>query len=320
MEDNELIVLSSLFDAIGIIEKGIERIYHYLLKNKRIENLKEVASHYGLTLKRGYKVCAVLNDLELVQIYDRPMKIHLASPVLPIWQKIVNERIFDLEQQFQEKKQKAETTLEDFSKAFNLSQEITQEFVEFVNYDLKSFSETYSAFLSKNECKIATGIRYENDLISMIRSLGIESLPIDIISSMNEGLDKIKNNLRDLNLKIIFNAELVKDLLERKEFKLLSDHILPLEFEFKEIIVHVTYDDFSNFILTDKELIQPSFDPSNKLIGSYLSRNSSIYKIFEEKFIELFAKGVKINQFIEEQEDIKINKLNDTQKFVLCLF
>ena len=319
MEDNELIVLSSLFDAIGIIEKGIERIYHYLLKNKRIENLKEISSHYGLTLKRGYKVCAVLNDLELVQIYDRPMKIHLASPVLPIWQKIINERIFALEQQFQEKKQKAEITLEDFSKAFNLTQEVTQEFVEFVNYDLKSFSDTYSAFLSKNECKIATGIRYENDLISMIKALGINNLPNDITSSMSEGLKKIKNNVQDLNLKIIFNAELVKDLLECKEFKILSENVTQYNIEFKEITVHVTYDDFSNFILTDKELIQPSFDPTNKLIGSYLSRNSSIYKIFEEKFNELFAKGVKINQFIEEQEDLKINKLNDTQKFVLCL-
>jgi hypothetical protein len=320
MEDNELIVLSSLFDAIGIIEKGIERMYHYLLKNKRIENLRDVSSYYGLTLKRGYKVCAVLNDLELVQIYDRPMKIHLASPVLPIWQKIVNERISKLEQQFQEKKQKAETTLEDFSKAFNLTQEVTQEFVEFVNYDLKSFSETYSAFLSTNECKIATGIRYENDLISMIKSLGIDNLPNDVTSSMSEGLSKIKNNVQDLQLKIIFNAELVKDLLGCKEFQILSNHITPYNLDFKEIIVHVTYDDFSNFILTDKELIQPSFDPTNKLIGSYLSRNSSIYTIFEEKFNELFAKGVKINQFIEEQEDIKMNELNDTQKFVLCLF
>ena len=112
---------------------------------------------------------------------------------------------------------------------------------------------------------------------------------------------------------------MVKDLLDCEEFQILSNYITPYNFEFQEIIVHVTYDDFSNFILTDKELIQPSFDPTNKLIGSYLSRNSSIYKIFEEKFNELFAKGVKINQFIEEQENIKTNKLNDSQKFVLCL-
>ncbi|TFG22653.1 MAG: hypothetical protein EU533_04030 [Promethearchaeota archaeon] len=317
MEDSELIVLSSLFDAIGIIEKGIERIYHYLLKNKRIENLKEVSSQYGLTLKRGYKVCAVLNELELVQIYDRPMKIHLASPVLPIWQKIINERILELEHQFQEKKQKAESTLDDFSKAFNLSQEIAQEYVEFINYDLNFFAETYSAFLTQSECKIATGIRYENDLISMVKSHGVDNIPKDIIGSLREGMNRIKNNLKNLDLQIIFNAELVEDLLESKEFKILSDHALNFNLEFKNIVVHVTHDDFSNFILTDKELIQPSFDPSNNLIGSYISRNSSIYKIFDEKFNELFAKGVKINQFIEE-EGFKVNKLSEAHQFVLC--
>ena len=110
----------------------------------------------------------------------------------------------------------------------------------------------------------------------------------------------------------------MEDLLESEEFKILAAHASSFNLNFKDIVVHVTHDDFSNFILTDKELIQPSFDPSNKLIGSYISRNSSIYKIFNEKFNELFAKGVKINQFIED-EGFKINKLNDTQKFVLCL-
>ena len=37
MED-EFIQISNLFNSLGIIEKGIERIYHYLLKNKRIDN------------------------------------------------------------------------------------------------------------------------------------------------------------------------------------------------------------------------------------------------------------------------------------------
>ena len=220
MEDSELIVLSSLFDAIGIIEKGIERIYHYLLKNKRIDNLREVSSQYGLTLKRGYKVCAVLNDLELVQIYDRPMKIHLASPVLPIWQKIINARILELEHQFQEKKQKAESTLDDFSKTFNLSLEVTQEFVEFVNYDLKFFAESYSAFFTESECKIATGIRYENDLISTLRSHGMDNFPKDVIGSLSEGMNRIRDNLKNLTIKIIFNAELVEDLIESNDLSI----------------------------------------------------------------------------------------------------
>ena len=61
MEDKEFLILSQLFDSIGIIEKGIERIYHYILINKRIENLKQVCNQFNLSLKRGYKICSVLN-------------------------------------------------------------------------------------------------------------------------------------------------------------------------------------------------------------------------------------------------------------------
>ena len=50
MEDREFLTLSSLFDSIGIIEKGIERIYHYLLENKRIDNLRDICTYYDLTL------------------------------------------------------------------------------------------------------------------------------------------------------------------------------------------------------------------------------------------------------------------------------
>ena len=318
MEESEFLAISSLFDTIGVIEKGIERIYHYLLKNKRIDNLKEVSSNFGLTLKRGYKVCSMLNELELVQIYDRPMKIHLSTPVLPLWQKIVNNRIEELSHQFQEKKERAEFALEEFLKSYNIREDSTQEFVEFINYDLNNFAETYSAFLAEKSCQIALGIRYDNDLISLVKQKGIEGIPIDISSSIRDGILKIKENLKSLDMRIIFNAEIVKDLLLSKEFEILSKFVEQFDLIFKNIDIHVTPDDFSNFMLTDRELIQPSFDPSNKLIGSYLSRNSTIYKIFDDKFNELFENGIKIMQFLKEQ-DIKIRDLNQAQLFILCL-
>jgi len=33
---DEFIQLSNLFNSLGIIEKGIEKIYHHLLENKKI--------------------------------------------------------------------------------------------------------------------------------------------------------------------------------------------------------------------------------------------------------------------------------------------
>lgn len=319
MEESEFLPLSSLFDAIGVIEKGIEKIYHYLLKNVRIDNLKEVSSKFGLTLKRGYKICSVLNDLELVQIYDRPMKIHLATPVIPIWQKVINNRIEELSQEFQEKKERAEIALEDFLKSYNLTEQVSQEFVEFIKYDLSNISETYYTFTAKNECRVAIGIRYDNDLITMIKEKGPENVPEELRSSMKNGMIKVKENVKNLDIKVIFNAELVKELLKSEDFNIMAKHIDQYELLFQKVNVHVTYDDFSNFGLTDTELVQPSFDPTNKLIGAYISRNNSIYKIFHEKFNELFEKGIPINDFLKENRDVGLESVNEKQSFVLCL-
>jgi len=319
MSDREFLALSSLFDAIGIIEKGIEKIYHYLLKHKRIDNLTEVSKQFNLTLKRGYKICAVLNDLGLVQIYDRPMKIHLTTPPISIWQTIINERIEELSQLFQEKKEEAENALSDFIQNYNLSEQVTQEFVEFVNYNLKNIGETYHSFLAEKECKIALGIRYENEFSSVIKKYGISSIPEDLSESMQSGITKIKENLINIDIQVIFSTEVIKELLVSEEFELVSNYLKQYDLLFKNISVRVTDEDFSNFNLTDSELVQPSFDPTNKLIGAYISRNTNIYQIFNEKFSELYEKGIPLTQFLKEQSDLKEESYSKTQLFGLCL-
>jgi len=319
MEDDQFLALSSLFDTIGVIEKGIEKLYHYLLLNKRIENLKEVSSKFNLTLKRGYKICSVLSELELVQIYDRPMKIHLSTPVIPLWQKIVNNRIEELSQQFQEKKQKAETTLEEFVRTYELDQQITQEYVEFIKYNLKNLDETYQCFLAENECKIALGIRYENELVSILKNLGASNIPQELKEIMTNSMVKIKDNLKNLKIEVIFNSELIKEILKSEEFLLLSEYVKNYNLEIKSINLHVTNNDFSNFSLTDDALIQPSFDPSKKLIGYYISRNKNIYQIFYDKFNEIFEKGVPISDFLKENKNLNIDSISDSQSFILCL-
>ena len=126
INDDNFIQLSNLFNSLGIIEKGIEKIYHYLLKNKRIENLKDVCKNYGLSLKRGYKIINVLSGMDLVQLYDRPMKINLATPILPIWQRLINQRIEELLNDFQEKKIKCESSFDLFVGSYNLKEEVLQ--------------------------------------------------------------------------------------------------------------------------------------------------------------------------------------------------
>ncbi len=319
MEDTEFLPLSQLFDSIGIIEKGIERIYHYLLLNKRIDNLKDVCNQFGLSLKRGYKVCSVLSDLGLVQIYDRPMKIHIATPIMTLWQNLIQKRIENLRNQFHEKRDKCESAIEDFTRKYKLEEQTVQEPVEFINYDVKNFDESYHHFLAQGECRIAIGIRYDNPLNSMIQDNRFKDLPEVAKNSMSAGMNRIKDNLINIKVQVIFNSEVAKDLLMSKEFELFTNHVEPYKMEFNKIEIHVTEEAFSNFSLTDTEIIQPSFDPTNILIGTYISRNKNIYQIFHDKFTEIFENGIPIDKFINEQKDIGFETLSETQMFVLCV-
>ncbi|MGV9204098.1 MAG: hypothetical protein ACOC44_08800 [Promethearchaeia archaeon] len=323
MDDSDFLPLNSLFDAIGIIEKGISRLYHHLLLYRKIENLKKVCSQYDLTLKRGYKIASVLNDLDLVQIYDRPMKIHLNTPVIPIWQKIVNDRIEELRTEFQQKKQRCEETLKNFFENYNLEEEQLppQEPVEFISYDWKNLDEILYPFSVPNNThtRIAVGIRYENPLAAKILETSEESLTNDLESAVLNGIQKIREDLKELTIYIIFNDEILENLLQSKEYKVLSPLIDNIKFSIKEIEVHITEENFSNFILTQKELIQPSFDPSNQLIGSYISRNSNIYQIFEDKFSEIFKNGIPLNDYLANHQNLSDDSLTDKKKLTLCL-
>lgn len=319
MEDSKYLSLSQLFDSIGVIEKGIERIYHYLLINKRIDNLKEVCNEFNLSLKRGYKICSVLSDLELVQIYDRPMKIHLANPILGLWQNLVNKRIENLQNEFDEKRDKCETSLEAFINNFNLDAHVAQEPVEFVNYDVKNFDESYYSFLAEKECKIAIGIRYHNPLIDLIQNYGFTRIPEDISIAMKTGMTRIKENLENIEVQVIFHSEVIKDLINSEEFTLLAKHVDPINIKFKDLQIRVTEENFSNFSLTDSELIQPSFDPSNILIGAYISRNKNIYTIFDSKFNEIFKTGIPIQDFLQKDKHLNMDSITETQSFVLCV-
>ena len=136
---------------------------------------------------------------------------------------------------------------------------------------------------------------------------------------MKSGMVKIKENLYNVDIQVIFSTELIKELLVSEEFKLVSDYLNTYGLKFKNLEVRVTDEDFSNFNLTDSELIQPSFDPTNKLIGAYISRNVNIYQIFHEKFNELYEKGMPLNRFLKEEKDLKEESYSKTQLLGLCL-
>ncbi|MBN1802241.1 MAG: hypothetical protein JW891_12085 [Candidatus Lokiarchaeota archaeon] len=328
MGESEFIKISNVFTSLDIIEKGIEKIYYYLLKHNKIENLKEVCEQFDLTLKRGYKICSVLSDLELVQIYDRPMKVLIATPIASIWQKIMNHKIEELRTQFQEKRNICEASLQDFLKSYNLLEEEPQEPVEFINFESGQFEQINYAFYSKSSSKLAVCIKYNNPLVSSIQeaikskksTVKADVLPNDLRSTIVQGVERMKKHLKIIDVKVIFNSELLDSLVKSKEFEVMCDVLKGVQLEFNKFSVKVVDDDFSNFCLMgDNELVQPSFSPTHELIGIYISRNKNIFQIFNDKFNELFFKATPLTEYIEKNDLLEGLAITELQSFILCL-
>ncbi len=318
--ENKLLVLNQLFDAVGITELGIEKIYNYLLKNKRIDDLKSVCKRLDLTLKRGYKINSVLSSLGLVQIYDRPMKIILKTPILALWQQIITNRLEELKEEFDKRLAKCENTFEKFIASYNLKEEdAPQEPVEFLNHSLKNIESLYYPFLADNQCKMALGIRYENILITKLKGEDISKINKEYKDIIYNGIKEIANNLARIDIKVVFNSDLIEELLDCREYEIILDILNTIDFQFNQFTVKVTQTNLSNFSLLDDKLVQPSFDPSNKLLGCYISRDKDIYKVFADKFDELFKNGIIINEYIKNNTVLKSKPLTEFQKFVLCL-
>lgn len=322
MMEHDFIKISNIFSSLDIIEKGIEKIYYYLLKNKKIENLKEVSAQFGLTLKRGYKICSVLNELELVQIYDRPMKVLLTTPIVPSWQKIVNRKIEELQASFQEKRRSCETALREFLSSYDLEEEEVQEPVEFINFDIGQISQIHYPFFADNMSKIAIGIKYNNPLINLIHACFNKKgkLTENLINSFNESIEKIKPNLEKITIQVIFNSELIETLVQSKEFEVISQLIESHYLNFKDLQVRVSTENFSNFcLMSENELVQPSFSPTHDLIGIYISRNKNIFQIFDNKFNEIFNKAIPLNDYLYKNEEVGLNSASQIQAFTLCI-
>ena len=274
--------LIDLFESINIVEKGIEQVYDFLLKNPIVEDLNILVEALDLKDKRIYKINSVLKELGLIQIYYRPMKIQLMDP-LDSWEKLIQTTINKIQEDASNRIKYCHESLEKMFRAYHLvkTPQLPVEFVSFVSPDLDLESEFFT-LVSNEESWIAHGIFYKYDYnrtFDAIKKFSVE---------FNENIAKtIKNN----KFKILASDDYLKQVDE-----LFEDHktLIPalgdllnanLNFDIRH-----TKRQFSNFVLKDQSvLIQPSFDPSGEnLIGCFISSPKEIVEVFSNKFNELF--------------------------------
>jgi hypothetical protein len=281
--------LIDLFDSINVVEKGIENVYRYLLLNQSVDDLKGLVDALGLNLKRVYKICSVLKDLGLVQIFDRPMKIQLLDPIKS-WETLIQNTINEIQSEANEKIKTCQQSLERMVRAFNLNTESKQQPVEFISYmgNIDIESVFYSLVADKESC-IAHGIWYYKE--SIFKGLKIES-------DEKEGLKKIFNALKKVTIKVLTTKEYLENM-DRviEDYKFMQQLLDELHIDKLSFDIRVSDKPFSNFIVNDmKKLIQPSFDPNENLIGYYVSSPKEIVDVFYKKFNDLFEKAVVLKE------------------------
>jgi hypothetical protein len=282
--------LIDLFESISIVEKGIEQVYDFLLKQPIIEDINVLVEALDLKPKRIYKINSVLKELGLIQIYYRPMKIQLLNP-LESWEKLIQTKINEIQEEASNKTKYCHESLEKMFSAYELvkTPQMPVEFVSFVTPDLDLESEFFT-MVSEAESWIAHGIFYKYDYKKTFDAIKKFS------EEFNENITRIIKKNKFKVLVSDYYLKQVDDLYEENKNIIQSIGDL-LENNLNFDLRH-TKKQFSNFVLKDgKFLLQPSFDPSGEvLIGCFISSPKEIIEVFSNKFDELFKEAQPVRR------------------------
>jgi hypothetical protein len=295
--------LIDLFESISVVEKGIEQVYDFLLKQPIVEDLNILVEALDLKAKRIYKINSVLKELGLIQIYYRPMKIQLLNP-LESWEKLIQTKINEIQEEAADKIKYCHESLEKMFSAYELvkTPQVPVEFVSFVSPDLDLESEFFT-MISNEESWIAHGIFYKYDYNRTFKAIKKFS------EEFKQNITKI---IKANNFKVLLNDDYLKqiDVLFEKKKNLIPSLGELLKFNLNFDLRH-TQKQFSNFVLKDgNTLLQPSFDPSgDNLIGCFISSPPEIVEVFANKFDDLFKEAQPVRRNGKSKEEFNFYQI-----------
>lgn len=291
--------LIDLFESIDVVEKGIEQVYDYLLRNKIVDDVKILVDELGLNLKRIYKVLSVLKELDLVRVYNRPMNVQVLDPQIAL-EKLINKKINEIHEEANSRIKDCHTALGAVRKAYEIT-DVSQQPVEFISFIGELDLETvFHAFICKRESDIAHGIWYERDV-------NLEEMVIQIEESREMLLEQFES-AKSSKFRILVSREYLEHTKGKMQVYM---PYMPLMEEYSldqmSLDVRIFKEPFSNFIIKDrKELSQPSFDPNDNLLGYFVSSPQEIVDVFINKFNNMFESSIPLE---EEYGDLEENKL-----------
>ncbi|MHA1744647.1 MAG: hypothetical protein ACTSWW_01540 [Promethearchaeota archaeon] len=303
MED--LSYLVELFENISIKEKGIEQIYDYLLHNKIIEDPKSIVEEFDLSLKRIYKILSLLKSLGLVQTYDRPMKAVLNTP-LDAWQTIISNQIRDIELTASQQKTKCETAFQNMVDHYDLNPDLPDlppvEYISMAGDDPFDFLINDLIGTPREIC-LAKGVKFRIEYLK--KAIDIIKNPQTLQNYDYTGIediwDKFEKGFSQKTVKVLISHEWAEEALQGlpqmlKDITLLTNYLSKVKLD---IEIKISQQPVGNFILKDTtELLQFSVDPTNNLLGLFVSRQTEIVDIFQNKFMEIYQTSEDFNDYI----------------------
>ncbi|MHA1734354.1 MAG: hypothetical protein ACTSU5_20635 [Promethearchaeota archaeon] len=300
-KERVVLKIEEMFRSIGIREKGIAKLYEYLLSEGIVADLNAVASLLNLSPKRVYKVTSVMKELGLVTTFDRPMKITIQEPI-KAWETIISRKIEETRERANAQMQALESSLESFratlKKEFDLVP-VAKAPVEFIKYDSLEFV-LYPLFASES-ILIARGNYYAKPDLTRFLSNVKKS------EKAREELQEFARRMRGLDVKLLLSEDIIPRIEEtiseaRREFPFLNAKELG-KYKFKSLETRVTSSPFANFTIMDNStLVQPSFDPAMAETGAFLSEQAETIAIFREKFEVLFSEATSLEQYLKEND------------------
>ncbi len=296
--------LVDLFDAIDITEKGIEIVYNYLLLNQIIKDPKSISETLGLSLKRIYKIFSVLKDLGLVQVYSRPMKVTLTDPITS-WEKIISEKIKEIRLDSDKRISRCENNLSLMIETYNLlPQQPSLPPVEYIS--LSNEKEiidiiTHEVFNSCSEVFITKGLRVDFSFYDKIYNK-FEGKKI-ISPELKSQITNILTHFENIQFKALISEDYIDEYVNRLETFSFDkmDQLETLNKFISSIEIKISKNTIGNFIIKeDTELMQYSVDPSNKVLGLFVSRQKEIIDVFMNKFNELYSKSIDLPTYFNK--------------------
>ena len=122
-------------------------------------------------------------------------------------------------------------------------------------------------------------------------------------SDANILIQTILKKMSPIKYKILISKDYAQDILNViKKFSSNYTQFDDIENKYEEIWdIKICEETFGDFIILDgNELIQFSIDPSNKLLGIFISRNQEITEIFMNKFNEIYTQALDLAEYFKE--------------------